>query len=750
MKLFKKIILSIFAFAGVCTSANAVGWPANYDGVMLQGFYWDSYKGGSYGTTKWTDLTKQADELSKYFDLIWVPNSAQANGENYGGNGYMPVYWFSNHRCAYGTEAELKEMIKTFKAKGTGFIEDVVVNHRCGATNWWNFPAESWNGEVFQLTTGSITQGDEVWSAGQNCPSNYRGNPDTGEDFNGARDLDHTNSNVQYNVKNYCKFLLDELGYVGFRLDMVKGYGGQYTKIYNQYAKPRFSVGEYWDGNYDAVAAWIEATGRESAAFDFPCKYQINKALGGGENLTELVWKANGTTDQPAGLIHYGYPQLAVTFVDNHDTFRDGSKFTGNVVAANAFIIMSPGTPCVFWPHYYSNKTAIQNLIMARKAVGIHNQSPVTVLRTAGNLYVAEVTGTKGKAIVKIGSGSYDAPSGYKLFTSGNNYAVWTTTDGGYTPNNPGGDDNPGGSTPSQLYLLGNLPTGHWSTTAGVTMTKSGDKFSAKNATIEDSGDGYGYFTFVTTLGADWDAVNSGDRYGAESKDQSVATGSYTVISYPANVSASGANSWKIAPGSYDFTVDFSTMKLTIAKPGQGGNDNPGNDDPIVSMPSQLYVIGHIDGHEWETDYGVQMTKAGNTYKALVNFTDAGNNDAYFAFATILGADWDAVNSGDRYGASSADEPLALGGTAALVPYPANVSASGSQSWKVTPGKYTVVADFAKNIVQLLDAAGVDVIEADANGEAVYYNLQGVRVDNPTPGLYIVVRGTKVTKEIVR
>ena len=30
--------------------ANAVGWPANYEGVMLQGFYWDSYKGSN--TTK--------------------------------------------------------------------------------------------------------------------------------------------------------------------------------------------------------------------------------------------------------------------------------------------------------------------------------------------------------------------------------------------------------------------------------------------------------------------------------------------------------------------------------------------------------------------------------------------------------------------------------------------------------------------------------------------------------------------------
>ena len=45
-------------------------WPANYGGVMLQGFYWNSYS-----DTKWTKLEQQADELAQIFDLIWLPNS---------------------------------------------------------------------------------------------------------------------------------------------------------------------------------------------------------------------------------------------------------------------------------------------------------------------------------------------------------------------------------------------------------------------------------------------------------------------------------------------------------------------------------------------------------------------------------------------------------------------------------------------------------------------------------------------------
>lgn len=44
---------------------------------------------------------------------------------------------------------------------------------------------------------------------------------------------------------------------------------------------------------------------------------------------------------------------------------------------------------------------------------------------------------------------------------------------------------------------------------------------------------------------------------------------------------------------------------------------------------------------------------------------------------------------------------------------------------------------------------GVAEVAAEAEGEAVYYNLQGVRVENPADGLYIRVKGDKVEKVIL-
>lgn len=45
---------------------------------------------------------------------------------------------------------------------------------------------------------------------------------------------------------------------------------------------------------------------------------------------------------------------------------------------------------------------------------------------------------------------------------------------------------------------------------------------------------------------------------------------------------------------------------------------------------------------------------------------------------------------------------------------------------------------------------GIDAITTEENAPVEYYNLQGVRINNPTPGLYIVKQGKKVSKHLIR
>ena len=424
----------------------AQGWPENYDGVMLQGFYWDSYE-----DAKWTTLTAQANELSSYFSLIWVPNSGQTKEDQWNspGNwgyenmGYMPVYWLKHNTC-FGTQEELVNMINTFKSRGTGFIEDVVINHKNGLTNWADFPDETVTGPVtgktYTITWANdmsnlwgICKDDEVFTSNNGVHDGVtyhcgNANKDEADNFDGCRDLDHTNSTVQQNIYEYLDFLLDELGYVGFRYDMVKGYKPYYTGLYNEHAEPQFSVGEYWDGSYSNVADyWIKGTSRngsiQSAAFDFPLKDKINAAFNSG-SWNQLSNK--GIAGDP------NMSRYSVTFVDNHDTYREyGYRVNNNVLAANAFILSMPGTPCIFLPHWKEYKPELKKMIAARKAAGITNQSKIIDQYELENGYYLKVQGTEGSILLTLGNllNQEVNTSGYTLVQSGNNFAMYLSSE---------------------------------------------------------------------------------------------------------------------------------------------------------------------------------------------------------------------------------------------------------------------------------------------------------------------------------
>ena len=94
----------------VCQPLEAQGWPADYSGVMLQGFYWDSFN-----DSQWTALESEADELSQYFSLIWVPQSGNCNSSGKM-MGYTPVYYF-NHNSSFGTENQLRSMSQLLRSK---------------------------------------------------------------------------------------------------------------------------------------------------------------------------------------------------------------------------------------------------------------------------------------------------------------------------------------------------------------------------------------------------------------------------------------------------------------------------------------------------------------------------------------------------------------------------------------------------------------------------------------------------------
>lgn len=402
----KKALLLLSLLCGT-TAASAQGWPTKYDGVMMQAFYWDSYV-----DTQWTALEAQADQIAPWIQLIWVPNSGNCATS---GNvmGYCPVYWY-DHNSSFGSESQLRSMIQTYKQRGTGFLFDAVLNHRSGKDSWMGFPAEvnPLDGVTYQLTAADVCSTDEV-NSDKSAGAEYgkatgaAEDPSKYQDFGGSRDLDHSSANVQKNVIAYLKYLREELGYAGFRYDMVKGYPGEMMEVYNKAAfgdDQIFSVGEFWDGNVAAVGGWLtetkgSGTAPNSAAFDFPLKFALNSCCNYGGYYADNL---SGSTS--ALMRSASYRRYAVTFAENHDTNyeqnKSGDCLKADTLAANAYILGASGTPCVFIQHWKKWAPEIQNLIRARHAAGITN-----------NLAITEKEAVKGK-------------DGYFAWTCGNLYGV--------------------------------------------------------------------------------------------------------------------------------------------------------------------------------------------------------------------------------------------------------------------------------------------------------------------------------------
>lgn len=416
-KSMKKLLLLLTLLASSTFTASAQGWPADYEGVMLQGFYWDGFS-----DSRWTFLERQSDELARYFSLIWIPQSGNCDGQSMG---YNPKYYFDQN-SSFGTERELRSMIQTFKQKGLGTIADVVINHRQNLSNWVDFPKETYKGVDYQMLSTDICADDDGGKTKQWADQNgYKlsSNKDTGEGWDGMRDLDHSSANVQKCINAYEDYLLNDLGYAGFRYDVAKGFAAQYFGQYNATSKPQFSVGEVWDSN-QTIKNWIDGTKvdgvRQSAAFDFQFRYLVRDAIN-GQNWSKLAGTNTlvGTPD---------YRRYSVTFIENHDTEHRSNgevqdPIKADTLAANAIMLALPGTPCIFLKHWMAYKHDLKLMIEARHLVGISNTTTYNAMASKAEYYVARVKGKQeGQyllAVVGKTPWAYTAPEGYKELCSG-------------------------------------------------------------------------------------------------------------------------------------------------------------------------------------------------------------------------------------------------------------------------------------------------------------------------------------------
>lgn len=140
---------------------------------------------------------------------------------------------------------------------------------------------------------------------------------------------------------------------------------------------------------------------------------------------------------------------------------------------------------------------------------------------------------------------------------------------------------------PETLYMIGYVNGMSFvHNTPGVASKAGKDGvYTWEGVTIGDpnagtvDGDVFGYFniaTVVSETAPDWDSViNSGNRYGAPTKDAPLAPGTPAAVKiYKPEVDASSCESWKIAGNkTYDFTLDIPNLKISAVENTTGITD---------------------------------------------------------------------------------------------------------------------------------------------------------------------------------
>jgi alpha-amylase len=358
-------------------------------GVLMQAFYWDCPKVSNQEFNWWNFVSNEIPHLKTAgITALWLPPSCKA--KDVISMGYDPFDFYDlgefyqkkhdKKETWFGSKEDLQNLIHTAHNSGIQVLADLVFNQCSGGDLETNpYTGEDWYTR-FEPASNKFKRNYDCFH-----PSRYESND--GAVFEGfaKTDLCHRNPYVYSEILEYCRWMVEEIGYDGFRFDCAKGYGGwiiksiqeymyKYSATDKKYYKP-FSVGELWEDSDQLIENWLDevnySTDNPASAFDFSLRNKLRSlCLDKQFSLREL-------SDWNSTLLVR--PFEAVTFVENHDTcsphpdVADKEIFTDKMLAYS-FILTHPGYPCVFWHDYYDfdlaqtgNESGIDALISAHE-----------------------------------------------------------------------------------------------------------------------------------------------------------------------------------------------------------------------------------------------------------------------------------------------------------------------------------------------------------------------------------------------
>ncbi len=227
-------------------------------------------------------------------------------------------------------------------------------------------------------------------------------------------------------------------------------------------------------------------------------------------------------------------------------------------------------------------------------------------------------------------------------------------------------------------------------------------------------------FKFLTTT--DWGNLEYGAKEGATLTDGKIELAS--------GIEDSGYAKIKVSESAnYLLTVDLADLTATITKSAY--------QDSEIKLCS-LFIVGDPTEGGWSVDNGTplyQNPEAPYCYGA----TKLALKEGTFKIATVIkgGGTWD-----NKYwyfrDADDANKMV--------------LNQDGDIQWRIEKaGNYNIETNLNTLAISITEdtSTGVDAIEAETAETPVYYNLSGVRVENPAHGFYICRQGKRATKVFI-
>lgn len=358
--------------------------------VLLQAFNWNSWR--THNKDYFKHLASKSNEIQKSgIDAIWLPPCSKSVSPQ----GYMPLNLYDVN-SEYGSESDLRDCVKTFKQHNIDVYADIVVNHRC---------AEFQNKDgIYNVFGGKLSWNDTA-IVSNDTTFRGKGNHSDHKLFEGAPNIDHSQSFVKNDLIEWMLWLRNDIGFDGFRFDFMTGINPQHMKEYFVNIDTEVCIGEYWDSmNYDngilaydqnshrqRITDWIDQSGQHFLAFDMTTKGILQEALKNKE-----YWRLSDHNNQPPGLIGW-WKQRSVTFLDNHDTHYNSQNLWPfpyeHIIDGYVYILTHPGIPMVFWDDLCSDhlRGIISGLIELRKKYNINGNSTVQITCANDHRYSAVI-----------------------------------------------------------------------------------------------------------------------------------------------------------------------------------------------------------------------------------------------------------------------------------------------------------------------------------------------------------------------